>query len=189
MYNAEILADLFPPYSVIRSCQGGFNVRVKPDGAFSDSFISDDKVACFSTKLPATIRLMETLYPELNGVYVRDAFLLLCADIHVLTRGEHYAVTQVSKITFFKEAVSIRGSGFLFKKYKGARGEAELLVPTGLGPIIAEVDNTWLDAAAPGWRTRYKLSCDLDMSTIDSLRVMVTLQHNVPVGVLPPSFY
>lgn len=173
MYNEEHLAQVFPPYSRISSRPGGFNVRVKPDGAFTDIFVSDETVGMFGSSLPATIRLLEMLHREVNGMFVMHAFLLSGIDIHVLTHGALYAVQTVNRLSFFSDSVSIRGNGFLYSKYTDPATGEELLVPTGPGPVIAEVQKAWLDDVAPGWLTRYQLSRDLDMNPTEALRAMV----------------
>lgn len=175
MDTYDLFKQLVPPGSILQSSEGGFAVRTRNDDGFSNSFVSDADLLTVDARLPTALRIFEQEVTPIESIFVSHILQLWSTNSHVqTTSGQLYGVCQVQNLVFTDSTVNIRSYGYMYGVHTSPVSGEDLILPTGPGPVIAEISKDWLNQHRPGWQTRYQLACDLDMSVEEAFNAMVS---------------
>lgn len=173
--NLQLMTQLIPLNTAWCSVEGGFNIHSIRDNEYL-GHISDIELAQIHPHVPAAIRLMppsdEFALKLRTMIGIWDSSMQLEAN-----DGKKVAIFGIRSIAIKAKTVDVECYGTYYSDVILPDGQDTVRLPDEHVQNF-KMSRKWLDTAHPGWKNRYLVACDLDMSLTHAVRAMV---QNVPV--------
>lgn len=159
--------------------RGGYDSQV--------THVSFEQLKVLHQKLPLALELLKEHRKYADSTAILRVLRLWETDIRVpnMTGDMMVAIETIHKVDFKQVFVSISGQGMEYEEMSHTQTGESILIPgpVDIGGVLLR--NGWLNEHFPGWRERFELAVQLDMSLMDAVRSMCQRSPVPEVKVLP----